>query len=300
MSSLAASLKQSRPVGVDPRIKRHGFFPGLFIAEMESAVSGQQERIFPQGELIAFESTDLEVSNFEITKQDWTPTKLQNFTAEWFIANVKKTYGQQGFVELDAITGLVDSDVERLFRLVHPAFGSIGHKCPQGLTKTCAACRIKMLEAQTFEDETAEKLRMQLLYSYVTYHDHARNRWAEIVSDFGKGLSTIGDGEEHYRKNVHEVALHERATAAADAYGQHTANATVEGMKAIAESLKGNNGGDKMADAMLKLAESQAEQNALMRQMLANQNTVNVTETKVDKRSKEYRDAHKGQSEAGD
>jgi len=299
MPTIASSLKQSRPIGTDPRLRRFGFFPGLFIAEMESSVSGQQERIFPQGELIAFESADLEVSNFDIQKSNWTPTKNENITAEWFISNVKKTYGQQGFVELDVLTTVSDDEAKNLFALVHPSFSAVSHVCPQGLTKTCAACRIKLLEAQTFEDETADKLRMQLLYSYVTYHDHARNRWAETVSDFGKGLSTIGDGEEHYRKNVHEIALTERAVAAADAMGQRQAAATVEGMKEI---------GGGFREALTQLAANQeaaekrhAEEMALMRQML-NQNSVNhsVTDAKVDKRTKEYKDAHKSESQAGD
>src|ERR1041384_8219687 len=306
MPTLAQTLNNKLKEGLSPRRRRYGFFPGLYPAQVfvESSHSGQQETTMPQGVLVPFETTELREYDFEITKEDWKPTHMVERTAEWFIANVKRGYERFGFRELDMLTPLEDDEAEAYLNLVH---GQLNTPCPQGLS-FCATCRSAELQKAHYDDPTAESLRLRLLESYVTKHDSDKAKWAEILRDFQLGLAVLGEGEQHVRKNLHETAPEDRAALASDAYGKQTAEATREGMKEIAESFKSAQGNDKLADAVAQLAANQAsaearhaEEMAMMRQLIANgQNGVVVNETKVDKRTKEYKDAHKGESQSGD
>lgn len=253
----------------------------------------------PQGVLVPFETTELRETDFEITKEDWKPTHMVERTAEWFISNVKRGYERFGFRELDMLTPLEDDEAEAYLNLVH---GRLSTPCPQGLA-FCATCRSAELQKAHYDDPVAESLRLRLLESYVTKHDSDKAKWAEILRDFQLGLAVLGEGEQHVRKNLHETAPEDRAALASDSYGKQTAEATREGMEKIAESLKSGGNNDRVADAMLKMAEQQAKQNELLAQIVANQAAppvVTTTDAKVDRRTKEYKDAHKGESQAGD
>src|ERR1051325_4761058 len=263
MSTIAQSIRQSQPSVTDPRARRFGFLPGLKLAEMESSLSGQQERILPQGQVITFETATLKVDNPRINDLDWTPTEMKDFTAAFFAANVAKQFAPFGFVEFDMLMPLKDSEAKRRFNTVHASFELLGHTCPFGLIDTCATCRIQLLENDHYEDEINESLRLRLLQSYVTHADVCRNRWASITGELedrkagtGRGLPKLGEGEHHIRKNIHAVAPEERAAQTADAYGQASASATLQGMQAIAESLKSQTQPNPNADALLTVMET--------------------------------------------
>lgn len=281
--------------GISPRVRRRGFMPGLFVAEMEPRESGQSDRTLPQGEMILFETANRREQNFNINDENFVLEENKERPAKFFIDNVKKQYAAFGFVELDMLTPLDDGVAISAFHTVHPAFDVLGHKCPEGLD-TCAHCRISLLEGAKFEGPQ-EELRFRLLQSYTAYHDYAAQRWPSIVGEredrkSGRpGMSKFGEAEHHLRRNIHAIDPDLAAANAAKGFG----DASAEGMKAI---------GGSIGDAVTQLAANQAaaekrheEQMAAMMQLIANQNasiTTSVTdaEAKVDKRSREYRDAH--------
>lgn len=279
--------------GISPRTRRWGLMPPLFAAEMEPRESGQSERTLETGGRILFETAFRREQNFNINDEEFVLEENKERPAKFFIDNVKKQYAAFGFMELEMLTLLEDEVADSYFDMVHRPLDVSA--CPEQISD-CAHCRIADLEAQKYEG-VPEDLRLRTLQSYVVYHDFARERWGAIVGErddrkSGRpGMAKFGDAEHHLRKHIHAVNPDLEAAHSARAYGERGAIATVEGMKAIAESLKGNQGNDKMAEAMLKMAETQAENNKLLAQIVANQNSVNATTTKVDKRTREYKES---------
>lgn len=298
-TSLGQSLKQTYEGGISPQMRRYGFFPGLFptMLTLETFHSGQQEMVMPQGEMIRFDTVNLKEDDFEITKEDWKKSHMVERSAAWFIANVKKAGNHLGFVELDMLTLLEDEEAEAAFSLVHPI--ALSSPCPERL-RHCATCRIAELEQTTFPEGTAhEALRLRVLQAYVTVKDFYRERWVQITKDYARGLATMDEGEKWVRRNLHEVDPETRNADASRLYGEAGAQATREGMKEIAESLKQSQGGDLTA-AITMLAEGQRQQGEILAQLVANQKnaiTTTVTEApKPDKRTREYRESRREQS----
>lgn len=165
--------------GIDPRRRRFGLNPGIYQLQMEAHESGQQQRVLPAGVLIPFRTKPLSVENFDISvkPEEYIKQKEQDFTAEWFIANVKMIYGEFGFREIECLTLLDDPErnppkenkdgtvvigeiipasyarsAHGYFNAVHPSFGEIGYACPQGLS-VCVTCRLELLGAPRFDNQ---------------------------------------------------------------------------------------------------------------------------------------------------
>lgn len=293
------TIRQSQNVsvveeGISPRTRRWGLMPPMFVAEMEPRESGQSERSLTPGRIL-FETASRREQNFNINDEEFTLEENKERPAKFYIDNVKKQYAPFGFVELEMLTPLEDEVADSYFDMVHGPLDV--NACPER-NANCAHCRIADLESRKYKG-IPEDLRLRTLQSYVIYHDYARERWGGIVGEredrkSGRpGMSKFGEAEHHLRKHIHAVNPDLEAAHSAKAYGEQGAQATVEGMKAIAESLKGNQGSDKMAEAILRMAETQAENNKLLAQIVANQNGVSatVTDNKVGKRTKAYKDS---------
>lgn len=293
MPSVAQSLKQTYHEGVNPRTRRYGLFCGLYAnqAEMDSSLSGQSAPVMPIGEMLRFDSADLSVDNFKIFDADWTKKEMKEFTAQWFITNVKRHFDRMGFVELDPLTPLEDEDAERYFAQVHPS----SLECFEGL-QFCSTCRIKVLQSAGYTDPVAEELRLRCLQGYVAASDYYNQRWAQINHDLAAGKVKMTEGEHHIRKNLHQPAPEQIQAQALAESGRATAAGIVEGLTALAD--KQTSGDSETKAMLLQLAQSHAaaevrhaEEMTLLRQMLVNQNSVNVTTAKVDKRTREYKES---------
>lgn len=283
------TVAQTLPPGsfpaVDPRRRRFGYSPGLWQMECEPRTSGRNERLIPQGILLRFDSATLADENYEINTPVYTPRIKKEYSAEWFIAQVKVNFAPYGFTELDALTLLDDPRMGETslphlyFDAVHPEFASIGHECPEGLT-VCVTCRLKLLDGPVI----AERIRgvigegldadiLQRCHSVVrlsnqVYYDFATVRWGEITGELAdrragapRGITSLKGGEHHVRRHLHEIAPEERGALAAANFGAAQAEVYAEAQReqtaVLREAITATRG-DSEEVALLK------EQNRLL------------------------------------
>lgn len=162
-----------QPGAVDPRRRRVGYNPALYRMQMHQLHSGQQQVVIPAGVLLPFRTKDLKAENFNIgvKVEEYVKAEMREFTAEWFIRNVKQEFEEYGFRELGCLTALDDFEREPsttkkngdvvlgkiisstweksphgYFAAVHPSFAEVAHECPYGLS-VCLTCRLELLGA---------------------------------------------------------------------------------------------------------------------------------------------------------
>lgn len=285
--------------GVDPRRRRYGYNPNIFQMQAEATDSGQQQRIIPAGLLIPFRTRTLKAENFDIgvKTEEYVKQVEKDFTAAWFIANVKMLYAEFGFREISCLTMLEDFERDGkgkivpatflkspngYFDAVHPAFADLGHQCPHNLS-VCVTCRLFLLGAPDFENNPdgdvpewleprieklpdpnlGEELRQALIEPNQVYEGHARFKWSLLLGEMEKrskgeiGIAVLGEAEHHLRNNLHEIAPADRAAATAAGFGEEVGRAQAEGMKEMAQAFREGGKRDTSDELLARMIERQ-------------------------------------------
>lgn len=215
---------------------------------------------------------------------------VEDTPAASFLANYLKEYSEMGAREIPALTAMEDpipnehgnvtkaihqQSAQGYFEALWPSFAEIGHECPEGL-KECVTCRLWLLgdpadgiPAQPAVSERIERLtdqdrayeaHGQVVDCLKSYYAWLTMKWASLVGEImdrrgGKqGIAKLGTGEQHVRRNLHEIEPSEAATARE--YGNEVAAGQAEGFKDLAAAMRESKGGDN-SDLMRMMIERQ-------------------------------------------
>lgn len=316
--TVASSINASGFRGVDPRRRRFGYNPGIYLMEMEPRESGRQQRIIPEGVLVPFKTAPLTAENFEINVDidQYQKEVIRDFEAAWFINNVRIAYEGKGFRELGSLTVLENPEAYALFNLVHPTFEELELACPFNL-QNCVTCRLSLLGENEFSvSETiqerlsslpdmgaADGLLAELRDALTTFKSHATEKWASLLGELTQrkdgepGISKLGPAEHHLRRHLHEHPPEAQGAIVAASFGAEASRAQEEGFKQLAEAFRENKSGaneevlvqvvsglQSLAQGQQTLAERQAKTDEVLAQtsgVLAQlaERILNVTET---------------------
>lgn len=208
-----------------------------------------------------------------------------------FLQNALTRFGEQGMRELSCLTMLDDpqpnekgnvtkeqfqKSAQGYFAALWPAFADIGHLCPHE-TKECVTCRLWLIgdpsDPGSMSDvliERTEKLtdqalvvelRAQIYDCLIAAKTWLEGKWASLLGEMedrksgGRGISKLGPGEHHVRRNLHEVEPSEAATAAG--FGAEVAAGQAEGFKELASAMRESKPSNDNSELMKMMIERQ-------------------------------------------
>lgn len=292
-STTATSRNVAGFTGTDPRRRRFMLNPGLYLCENFNArETGQQGLLLPDG-LITFRSDHIAGDNFDIyvaEGQTYDKTVIKEYTAAWFVANVKTRYENIGVREIPSLTNLEDATDQKsfpdsaqgYFNAVYPALAEMGIQCPQELTN-CVTCRLALLGRS--EEQMSEALRERILNTpdpvlafqvaaeareaNLAYEEWCRRRWSDLTSEIQKrragepGIAHIDDAGHHVRKHLHEARPEDESAMTAAGYGAAVGEAQRKGFEQMAEAFR--EGKNTVSDEVLKgIVETQRQQGEVL------------------------------------
>lgn len=257
--SIAASTKTQREPGLDPRVRRFGYNPGVWEMVVDQRKSGLQEPLIPGGVLIPFETVDMNSENYEgvLKKNARAPEILKEKTAAWLIRNVVNAYGgtgmkDKGFRELTPLMPLTDYEARQVFYSVHPTFGMVGHTCPYQMD-VCPTCRLEMLADYIPQSKVEEALQGILVASNTRYAAYASQKYASLLSEMERrhggennGITTLKEPEHWMRRQLHQPKPADMQMDMAAKLAAAQAETNAKNMEML---------GDKFAEALRAIAE---------------------------------------------
>lgn len=304
--TLAGNRSAAGYQGISPRRRRFGLNPGIYMMQMHPRESGRQEILLPVG-LIPFRSADMAAENFSIENVDEGHYQHQiidtdNFTARYFIENVKIRYAEHGFRELPSLTLMEDpqpnekgnvtkeqlrKSAQGYFEAMWPPFAEVGHQCPAELAE-CVTCRLWLLtgdapdrldrpvmnesireRANKLEDQPkVDELWAEIIATEVAFEEASQARWAAIVGELADrktgapAIAKLGPGEQHVRRHLHAVEPSEAATAAG--FGMEVAAAQAESMEKLAVAFREGKGSGDNSELLKLVLETQRQQAELL------------------------------------
>lgn len=195
-----------------------------------------------------------------------------------FLTNALTRFGEQGMRELSCLTVMDDpqpndkgnvtkeqfqKSAQGYFAALWPSFADIGHECPHEL-KECVSCRLWLIgdpsegdpmhealeerASKLADPNKVEELRVEIHECLTAYRTWLEGKWASLMGEMedrrngGRGISKLGPGEHHVRRNLHEIEPSEAATAAG--FGAEVAAGQTEGFKELAAAMRESKGGD--------------------------------------------------------
>lgn len=211
-----------------------------------------------------------------------------------FLTNALTRFSEQGMRELPCLTVLDDpqpndkgnvtkeqfqKSAQGYFAALWPSFADIGHECPEDL-KECVTCRLwligdpsegefretvdERIRERTAKLENQDKvaeLRAEIYDCLTAYKTWLEGKWASLMGEMedrrngGRGISKLGPGEHHVRRNLHEIEPSEAATAAG--FGAEVAAANAEATKELAAAFREGRGSSDNTDLMKLMIERQ-------------------------------------------
>lgn len=223
-----------------------------------------------------------------------------------FLQNALTRFSEQGMRELASLTMLDDpqpnergnitkeqiqKSAQGYFAALWPSFADIGHQCPEELQE-CVTCRLWLIGdhsvgvgLESMDESLRERalkladqdkvveLRMEIFECLTATKIWLEAKWGSLLGEMedrksgGRGISKLGPGEHHVRRNLHEIAPSEAATAAG--FGAEVAQANAEATRELAAAFREGKSSDnteilkmmierqnKTDDALASLAES--------------------------------------------
>lgn len=280
----------------NPHSVRWLYGAGLYKTDVKSRTTGMQKAMLPQGALVPFQDFPLQVDNPNL--DDDERTIYEEVTAFDAITNALSETSGLGGIVIEALTG-VDATPENvamlrtLFAIIHPAFETVGHVCPEATAleprPICPTCRIAFLsdefvraQINTFAEDAG--LNPELCFSVAaalkraneTLLRHFRNTWNDITGELrdskvGKeGLRRLFPEHHYIRKCLHETSPENEQAEVAAGYGSQVALAMQETSKqqsaVMATVIKevAASGNDRIASVL----ETMAEQNKMIMQLV--------------------------------
>ena len=297
----AGTRKTAGESVIDPRRRRFGINPYLYLMTMPPRDAGQAQEIIPSG-LVTFRTDTLRDENYDdvlrVPEGEFKKEIYREFTAQWFLNNTKIKWTQQGFRELNSIVPLDDPELNKdgspnmrvfghsaqgYFAAVHPEI-----KCDEYGETGCVTCRLRSLG--TTEEcppelwnrikglpypDIAEQLRVELIEAYTARHAFCRETWASLLGEKKKrevgepGIAFIDESGHYLRRHLHEVEPSDAATAAS--FGQQVGQQTVEGFNKLADAFREAKGGGDLVEVVKLLAEQQASTNKVLEELMRTQ-----------------------------